>query len=149
MAKPTAYDALIVAAIKTAFETLKTASAEYNVTAKSVFDSNPAPIAEGEQPVYNISEADEDLLQQDSSLTYDDNNLQIYVDILATTAAQCRQMKADAKKLIKANLQWGYSWILTTRYITTQRNVIDQLGNLIANRRIIIEVQYRQTAWSD
>lgn len=149
MSLPTLHDNLIITAIKTAFEALKTSSANYHVIAKSVFDSNAAPITDAERPAYNISEGDEDFLGEDASSTIHDNKLQVYIDIIADSASDCRKMKADAKKIIKANLQWGYNWILTTYYVTTQRNVIDHLGNLIASRRIIIEVQYRQTAWSD
>ena len=150
MALPTLHDNLIITAIKTAFDALKVASANYHVIAKSVFDSYAAPITDTERPAYNISEGDEDFLQEDASSTIHDNKLQVYIDIIADSASDCRKMKADALKIIKANLQWGYtSWILTTSYVTTQRNAIDHLGNLVASRRIIIEVQYRKTAWSD
>ena len=149
MAKPTQYDNLIITAIKTAFDALKTSSANYHVVALKVWDSNAAPVTDDERPAYNISEGDEDFLQEDASSTVHDNKLQVYIDIIADSPSDCRKMKADAKKIIKANLQWGVNWILTTYYVTTQKNVIDHLGNLIASRRIIIEVQYRQTAWSD
>jgi hypothetical protein len=151
MALPTLHDNLIITAIKTAFETLKTAqAATYHITAKSVFDTNAATIVDTERPAYNISEGDEEFLQEDASSTVHDNKIQVYIDLIADTVLELRKMKADAMKVIKANLQWGYSsWILTTYYVTTLRNVVDHQGNLIADRRIIIEVQYRKTAWSD
>lgn len=149
MAKPTLHDNLIITAIVAAFGALKTTSANYHVIASKVWDSNAAPVSDSDKPAYNISEGNEDFLQEDSSATYHDNNLQVNIDILSESASQCRMMKADAMKIIKANLNWGLSWALTTRYMATQRNVIDHLGNLTANRRITIEVQYRKTAWSD
>lgn len=149
MSKPSQYDNEIIAAIIAAFDTLKTASADYNIVAKKVYDSNAAPISSNDRPAYNISEGDEQFLQEDSSLTFHDNSLQVNIDIISDSASECRQMKADAMKIIKANLKWGKDWILTTKYLATQRNVIDHLGMLVAARRIIIEVQYRKTAWSD
>ncbi len=149
MSLPTLHDNLIITAIVTAFNTLKTASADYHVVAKKVLDSNVTPVSETERPAYNISEGDEEFLQEDSSSTFHDNRLTVNIDLIADSASDCRKMKADAMKIIKANLKWTLNWVLTTRYLTTQKNVIDHLGNLVANRRIIIEVQYRKTAWSD
>ena len=149
MSRPTVHDDLIITAVRTAFNVLKTASADYHVVAKKIYDSENAPIGPNDRPAYNIAEGDEQFLQEDASRVYHDNTLQINIDIIASSASECRKMKADAMKIIKANLNWGLSWVLESRYLTTQRNVIDHLGNLVAERRIIIEVQYRKTAWSD
>lgn len=156
MSKPTLYDNIIIDAIVTAFNTLKTTNSDYNVIAKNVYDSNAVQIAEADQPAYNISEDGEDFLDEDASSTIHTNVLRVNIDMLATSAYLLRQMKADAKKLIKAynpvsatNKYLGLDCVYYIKYISTQRNIIDHLGRLVANRRLTIEVYYRQTAWSD
>ena len=144
MALPTLYDQIIIDAIKAALAV--TAGVNYHVTPLKIFDSQPAPIAQDEMPCYNVLDDNDDFLQTDSSQTIDDYTLTGFIDILAADAATARKMRADACKVIKANRTWGLANVLDTKIVGIRTNVIDQIGNLVANKRIEIEVQYRQSA---
>lgn len=143
MATATIKDQQIIDAIKAAINTIA-AGAEYYTTL-TAYDSEPSPIDDG----VNIHEGDEEIIGSVSSGTIHDCRLPVYLDIVLKNAdaANIRKAKADVLKcLYNTNMLGGLAFNI--QHIRTETNLLDQNGNLIAHRRIVIEVYYRKNAFS-
>lgn len=124
---------------------LITAGSSYNYTyANLVYTNHAAPLDEG----VNILKGTEEKLFQDSSKTYDYCKAPIDIDVMTKNNLKDPDLVvADLLKSIGSNASFTGTAI-NTEYINTLSNVPDQEGNLIAHRRVQIEVYFRKIAWS-
>jgi hypothetical protein len=131
-------------------ETLKTqfsaiaAGVNYNYSYSGLAFVNAAsPIAEG----INIKKGEEQFLFEDSSSTYHYCKVPIDIDIITKDNLKNPDLVvADLLKSIGLNKSFSGTAI-GTAYINTLSDVPDQQGNLIAHRRIQIEIIFRKTAF--
>jgi len=144
MSTPTNSAATFADSLKTRFA-LITAGAEYNYTyANLVYVNHAAALDEG----VNIKKGEEEKLFEDSSKTYHYCRAPIEIDVVTKNGSKNPDLVvADLLKSIASNLSFSNTAI-NTNYLNTISDVPDQEGNLIAHRRIQIEVIFRKNAWS-
>ena len=147
MAKPSIIDQEIIDALKTTIGAIAAGADYYSTLTGKVYDSNPTEITDG----VNLSEGDEEITENESSGSLHDCRLPINIDIveLNANAANIRKTKADILKAIRLSNNLGLTTkVWDIKHTGTQANVPDQQGNLIAHRRIMIDVYYRKNAFS-
>ena len=147
MAKPSIIDQEIIDALKTTIGAIAAGAEYYSTLSGKVYDSNPTPITDG----VNLSEGDEEITESESSGTLHDCRLPINIDIVEinANAANIRKTKADILKAIRLSNNLGLGTkVYDIKHISTAANVPDQQGNLIAHRRILIDVYYRKNVFS-
>lgn len=147
MAKPSIIDQDIMDALKTTIGAITLGDNYYSTLSGKVYDTNPAPITDG----VNLSEADEEITENESSGSLHDCRLSINIDIVEinANAANIRKTKADILKAIRLSNNLGLTTkVWDVKHTGTQANVPDQQGNLIAHRRLMIDVYYRKNAFS-
>lgn len=143
MAKPVAVDEQVLDAMKTRYGAIT--GSEYNFTyANKVFKRAQSPIDEG----INITKGDENIEQLESSLSLHHNTMMINIDIVGinNNADNVPLMEADIIKSTGTDITWGGK-AYNTKLISKEENPQDQQGNLVAHRRITLEVQYRENAF--
>ncbi|MFA5803671.1 MAG: hypothetical protein WC879_03415 [Melioribacteraceae bacterium] len=147
MAKPSTIDQEIIDALKTTISAIAAGTEYYSTLSGKVYDSSAAPITDG----VNLSEGDEEISESESSASLHYCRLPVLIDIveLNANAANIRKTKADILKAIRLSNNLGLTnKVYDIKHISTQANVPDQQGNLIAHRRIQIDVYYRKNAFS-
>lgn len=147
MAKPSIIDQEIIDALKTTIGAIVAGNDYYSTLAGKVYDNNPTPIADG----VNLSEGDEEITEVESSGSLHDCKLSVNIDIVEinANAANIRKTKADVLKAIRLSNNLSLiTKVWDIKHTGTQANVPDQQGNLIAHRRIMIDVYYRKNAFS-
>jgi hypothetical protein len=144
MSAPTNMAAGFAELLKTRF-LLITAGSTYNYTYAGLVEVNAAA---GMDEGVNIRKGDEEPLYKDSSKTYEYCKTPIEIDVITKNNLKDPDLVvADLLKSIGTDVFFSGTAI-NTEYINTLSNVPDQEGNLIAHRRIQIEVHYRKNAWS-
>lgn len=117
---------------------------EYNYTYTKVYTNSAAPIDEG----INITKGEEIKLFKDSSETLEYCKTPIVIDIMDKNKTKnVGLVVSDILKLIGSNHTFS-GLAINSEYINTESDVTDQQGNLIATRRINIEVFYKKNIWS-
>lgn len=117
---------------------------DYNYSYTSfVFVNSAAPIEEG----INIKKGEEVPLFKDSSETLEYCKTPIDIDVITKNNLKDADLVvADLLKSIGLNKNLSGN-AMNTIHITTLSNVPDQQGNLIAHRRIQIEIYFRRTCF--
>jgi hypothetical protein len=152
MALASIKDHEIIEAMKTRFKAIA-AGADYYYTYKHVTDwYTGAYNKTSDSPSLDIKDDEESLLEvQESSETLHDIDMLVHVDIMChgkNHVENIRKMKADILKNINTDLTWGGLAFHTT-FISSERNVIDQLGRKVSDMRISIGIHFRKNAWSN
>ena len=144
MSAPVNKSAVIVELLKTRFAAI-VAGSSYNYTYSGlVFTNATAPIDEG----ININKGNEDLLFKDSSATFEYCKAPVTIDVVTKNNLKDPDLVvADIQKSIGTDTTVSSNAIGIV-YLNTQSDVPDQQGNLIAVRRINIEIFFRKTIWS-
>lgn len=139
----------ILETIKTKFEAISAVGGNYFYTYSGKVYLNKQTAFESLG--INISDANENKLEEDSSGTLWDNDLDVDVDIVCTTAAEMANLykyEADIMKCIGANLTWD-ALAFHTDFINSIRNKADQEGRKVADQTIRIRITFRKNAWNN
>lgn len=151
MAKASIIDQQIIEAMKTRFSAI-TAGTDYYYAYPSVTDWYTGQIPENKSPAIDIKDDEETLLQtQESSESKHDIEMIVNIDIICISKTHfddIRKMKADILKSINTDLTWG-GLAFHTRFISSQRNVVDQMERKVADMRITVGIHFRKNAWSN
>lgn len=139
MSAPTHKGKTILDAMKTRWAAI-TAGSNYNYTYTNLVKISPAsPQSEG---VY-INPGTDDVGDEESSGSISDFTMPVNIDLVQINDTKdAYLMEADILKSTRTDLTWG-GLAIHTKHVNSYNNPSDQEGNLIASRRVQLEVLYR------
>lgn len=143
MSKPVNKASSFSDTLKTQFAAIVTGN-DYNYTyASLVFINSASPIEEG----INIKKGEEVPLFKDSSETLEYCKTPVDIDIMTKNNLKDPDLVvADLLKSIGLNKSFSGN-AMNTIHVNTLSDVPDQQGNLIAHRRIQIEIYFQRTCF--
>ena len=149
MSKSLTPDQAIIDAIMARFKTIAAGDNYYTTFGDNVFDSRTEPLDDSELPGITIHDADEPV-EIDNAENFHTCKITVFIDVIVAknpAASDIRKAKNDILKSIGTDITWSGLAVIT-KHITTASNLVNQQGDLVANRRIQIEITYRKPAWS-
>jgi hypothetical protein len=149
MSKPLTPDQSIINAMMARFKAITAGTDYYTTFGNNVFDNKKDPFDASQMPGINLHERNTDP-QIDNSQTKHTCTMSIDIDIVMLEEVDdtaIRQAAADVLKSIGSDVTWS-GLAFNTHHTNTTSDVQNQQGDVVANRRITIEIIYRKNAWS-